>query len=572
MSRHACSPGRGARRRGVSPWGVLGSALALVAASLGAGTAFAAEETTSGFFERLDVTLVNIEVYVTDRQGNRIRGLTAEDFQVLEDGEPMTITHFYAVEDGRQVEAPADADGPPEPDPQARATDQRLYLIVYVDNFHIHPSNRNRVFRALGEFLGGHLGPDDQVMLATYERRLTVRQPFTGNPALITSALREVERMSGYGLLADSERRRVLRRILEASSPLDVQAEVRSYAESLYQDVTFGLEALGGFVRSLAGLAGRKALLYVSDGFPLVPGEDLYRAAHDRFPATINLGEAREFDLSRRLEELAGLANANRVSLYTLDAAGLRHGLDVSTPDIGSRISPMVESLHVANLQRPLRVLADRTGGIAILNTNTFTPGLERLAEDLSTYYSLAYSPPRSGDGRYRTIEVEADVPGARVRHRAGYRSRDPISRAADGTLAALLFDAESNPLAMQIELGRAEERGDGHFIVPVWLRVPISEVVMVPREGLREARLRVFLTVMDDDGGRAPIEELDFPIQIPEEDWERAREMDYGYEARVLMRSGAHRVAVGLLDEIGGEAAFLVRRVWVGAADGARG
>src|SRR5689334_8108116 len=66
------------------------------------------------FFESIDVNVVNVEVYVTDRDGKRVQGLTRDDFQVLEDGKPVEITNFYAVSEGRVSQSGAAPQGQEE--------------------------------------------------------------------------------------------------------------------------------------------------------------------------------------------------------------------------------------------------------------------------------------------------------------------------------------------------------------------------------------------------------------------------------------------------------------------------
>lgn len=72
---------------------------------------------SSIFFEALDVNLVNVEVFVTDRKGVPVTGLTADDFELLEDGRPVEISNFYAVDGGRPAEStPAPPTDEPVPD------------------------------------------------------------------------------------------------------------------------------------------------------------------------------------------------------------------------------------------------------------------------------------------------------------------------------------------------------------------------------------------------------------------------------------------------------------------------
>src|SRR5262245_39562309 len=158
-----------------------------------------------GFFESVNVNVVNVDVYVTDKSGKRIQGLTKDDFEIWENGKKVPVTNFYAVEGGKArmigdepvpaVAQPAPGAPPGTAKPAPLPEDQRLRLVVYIDNFNLHPFNRNRVMRELRAFLGHKLNRDDQVMLVTYDRELHVRRTFTSDPGLVNDALVELERI-----------------------------------------------------------------------------------------------------------------------------------------------------------------------------------------------------------------------------------------------------------------------------------------------------------------------------------------------------------------------------------------
>ena len=173
------------------------------------------------FFESIDVNLVNVDVYVTDKHGNRIRGLTKDDFRVFEDGRPVAITNFYAVEGGRPTVEPeaaartaaAPSAAPTPPLESEVPEDQRLHLVVYVDNWNIRPFDRNRVFVGIREFLRTQLTPEDRVMLETYDRDPHIRRPFTSDADSIAAALFEIEKISAHGAELESDRREEHRRV-----------------------------------------------------------------------------------------------------------------------------------------------------------------------------------------------------------------------------------------------------------------------------------------------------------------------------------------------------------------------
>ncbi len=532
-------------------------------------------EGDSAFFETVDVTVVNVEVFVTDKKGNPITGLGRDDFEILEDGRPVTITNFYAVESGRPVAgvepAPEAAPAAPEAVPAPIPEEQRLNLVVYVDNFNIRPFNRNRVFRRLREFLHDKLDSEDRVMLVTYDRSLHVRHGFTSDSTLIANALFELEEMTGHAIHQDSERRDVLRDIEEAESMGEVQWRVRQYAESLYNDLSFSISAVSELVRSLAGLEGRKALLYVSDGLPMSAGEDLYHALQMKFHDSSVLAQSRDYHAGRKYRELAALANANRVTFYTIDAAGLRVYSSVSaeraTAARNAGLDTMVDSIAISNLQSTLRFLADQTGGLAIVNSNDVGPGLERIAGDFDSYYSLGYTPAHAGDNRFHDIKVKVDRKGLNVRHREGYRDKGLHARMAESTVASLMYGMEKNPLNVAFRVGSGNKDEEGkHFLVPIEVDIPIASIVLVPREAFHEGRLRLFFSAIDEDGDMAEVSEVPIDIRIPSERLEEAREQPYRFQVSLRMRAGGHRLAVGVRDLLGAAESFVTRSVVVGS------
>ncbi len=538
----------------------------------------AAPEPEGAFYERVDVSVITVDVVVTDKAGNPVTGLGRDDFEISEDGRPVEITNFYAVEGGARV-APAPPPAAPagtatDPAPQAPALESAeppLQLVVYVDNVNIRPGNRQRVFRDLRQFLAEKLGPDDRVMLVSYERSLKVKRAFTGDTRLIADALFELEELASNVTQADEERRNLIERIEEARSPDHARTWLRVHSQSVQNDLRSTLRAVRELVESLAGLPGRKALLYVSDGLPMTPGEEFYVAAQTKFPRESFVLDARSFDASASFQELAALANSNRVSFYTLDAAGVRisSAIDVERGGGGTYgFYNTLDSATVANLQSSLKFLADATGGTAIVNTNNFRPGLDGLAGDFESYYSLGYQVGHLGDGRYHKIKVDVKQRGLVVRHREGYRDKPLHTRMADATLSTLRWGLEgNNRLGIKLEF-RPASAGDqkGEAVVPMVVEIPLKGVALVPRGETWEGRVKLFVAVADARSRVALPQELPVHIQIPADELERARESSYHYKIPLRMRTGGQRVAVGVYDEISAIESFVSMSVAVGS------
>ncbi len=531
------------------------------------------------YVETVDVTVVNLDVYVTDKKGEPITGLTRDDFEIFENGRPVAISNFFAVEDRQPVEAQPPAavaepeapaiPGMPEEEQFALPDDQRLSLVIYVDNFNIRPFNRNRVFRRLRDFLIEKVSTHDQVMLVTYDRSLHMRHDFTSDPTLIASQLFELEELAAFGVHWDSERRDVLRDINDSDSLAAVSWRVRQFAESGYNDLSFSIGAIKEIVTSLAGMPGRKVMLYVSDGLQMLPGEDLYYALNRKFGDSTPLTEMRQFDASRRFQELTAHANSSGVTFYTIDAAGLRaaggSNVDMSTAGEAGMAS-FVDSMYIQSLQSPLRMMADDTGGRAIINANDVGPDLDKVASDFSTYYSLGYTPSHGGTGRYYKINVKVKQKGMRVRHRNGYRDKPLTTRMSDTTRASLIYGYDFNPMGIVLRVGEPEFVEKDLFNVPVLVGIPLGEITLLPLEEAQEGKVKLYFGAIDDGGDMSEISEVPISIQIPNAELEEALGGYYPYQIQLRMRSGPHRLTVGLWDQLGAEESFASKSVRVGS------
>jgi VWFA-related protein len=542
--------------------------------------AAAGEPAPEPFLDTVEVTVVNLDVYVTDREGKPVTGLTAADFEVYENGRPVTLTNFYAIEDRRVAASGAGPAAEAAPEPEAPGLepaeetipeDQRLSLIVYVDNLNIRPHNRRRVLQDVRSFLRREVTRDDRVMLVTYERSLHVRQPFTTDTERVVEALFEIDELAGMALHSDSERRDVLQRIEDSQSGGEALSWAETYAESVRSDLNFTIDAMREMVSSLAGLPGRKAILYVSDGVPMIAGEDVFYAVDQGFQQTGAMTRLFTYDSSRRLEELAAHANGNRVSFYTIDAAGLRvsSSADAQTfkADRAGGTSH-IDSIRTRNLQASLQLLAEQTGGKAIINQNRVEQALGAVAVDFRTYYSLGYSPGHHGDGRYYRLEVKLKDPGRgwNLRHREGYRDKPAATQMTDGVLAALNFPYSSNPLDLTLSFDPGQRREDGHFLVPVKVRIPIRALTLVPRGDAYEANAKLFLAAKDEKGWVSEVQQTPLPVRVLQGDLQAALEQDYVYTVQILLRAGQQKVAVGVRDEITANNSFVTGTLFLGA------
>lgn len=548
---------------------LLVSALALLA--LAAGAQPEGEGEVHGIFtDSVDVRLVNVDVVVTDAAGLPVEGLERDDFRLFEDGEEVEISHFAAVtEQGRRVGRPAGA-GEPEGEPPP------VHLVVLVDDAHLTATGRGAVLERLREDVDRWMIPGARVMVVHKVATPRIVQRFTADRRAVEEALAEVAASAGTGLGDRVSERALMRRLESADAPGsgavglsdadfgevaadDLLAEIRRFAAEHRARVQRTAAELSHFVSALAGLPGRKAILYVADRLPLQGGGALLHTWRDRYAADYGGGlgfvgvedELVEYDVAPLLDEVIAEASAARVMLYPLgDAEDVSRGR-LSAASRGS--GEVASAQGVADSPREgLWMLAAGTGGRAGTRLAEANRLFDTLRDDLTTYYSLGYAASGPAEGEVRRVEVEVDREGVEVRHLETYRERSEDLRMLDAVLTALLLGEGANPVGVEIELGEAEPAKEG-LSVPVTVKFPMSELVLVPRGESHVGAVVLTLLVKDGEGNLSPPTRVRVPVEIDNREMLAAMTRTAGYRTELRLRPGRQTLAVGLRDEVGG-------------------
>jgi hypothetical protein len=284
--------------------------------------------------------------------------------------------------------------------------------------------------------------------------------------------------------------------------------------------------------------------------------------------------DAQSYSVLKELRSLAAHANAHRVTLYTLQASGLEAPFGASAdagPEDRLFQFPAIGTSLRMNHRESLQLLADATGGRAILDANNFLPDLARMRDDLDSFYSLGFTPAHNGDGREHQIEVRAKRPGLTLRYRQSYRDKPTIEKVVDRTLAALFYGFEDNPLAIAAEVGEATPAEDGQYAVPVRLRIPLFKLAILNQDQAYGGKLRVLVAVRDELGGTTPVRQVEVPLNIPGKEVLSALGQYYVYTLTLKLRPGLQHVAVAVRDEVATTTSYLSRPVQVGAVAAGR-
>ncbi|HWM94230.1 MAG TPA: VWA domain-containing protein [Thermoanaerobaculia bacterium] len=482
---------------------------ALLAGPLSAQSPPAGEE-TEPFGESIDVRVVNVETVVTDREGKRVRGLTAGDFRLLVDGVEVPIDYFTEVADGVALPAPRSVKEPAEADMPAPAPSGpvgRSYL-VFIDESLSIAAQRDIVLKELERDLD-RLGPEDRMAVVAFDGgRLHRLVDWTGDRQALAGAFAEARQRPAGGILTLAERRSSLsdhQLLLELGGgsgefdlygtewqPFDRYEDVDVQPQQ-YSRLVRVVEAAAAALRGFSLPAGRRAMLVLSGGWPL----------------------------TRPAARLVQDANRLGYTLYPVDVPGIDIARTVGDAS-AERPMPgparvLTSSWEVAS-HHTLHLLAEATGGREFLNSNRLA-ALERADEDTRSYYWLGFSPAWKADDRHHRIELEVRRPGLEVRARSGFSDLSPVTLAEMETEGLLLFGIGGRPpgplggeTRMQVEMGEPRQAGWRTVEVPVTLMLPASAAA----EG-KETELVLSVGALDRFGGRSELPRIPLKVSLPE-------------------------------------------------------
>jgi hypothetical protein len=213
-----------------------------------------------------------------------------------------------------------------------------------------------------------------------------------------------------------------------------------------YNNARNSLRTLRNIADYMAGMRGRrKAVVYFSEGI--------------NYDVTNAIGNRYASDVQREIRDMVAAATRGNVNVYSVDPRGVTSGMEDAIEISGgfpadNSIGPtgLMDEMRLEH--DSLRVVAEETGGFAVLNQNDFRTGFQRILEDSSSYYVLGYYPTNDKrDGRFRRVEVKVLKPGLRVRARRGYAAPSPARKAETSETPARtspeLRDALDSPVAI---------------------------------------------------------------------------------------------------------------------------
>jgi VWFA-related protein len=474
--------------------------------------------------EIVEVRVVSFDVIVTGPDGNHVRGLTKGDFELFENGARQEITNLSEI----RVEPETVETDPPSP----------RRIVVFVDALSTDTLARKRACTAVAAFLGRELRPDDEAMVVIWNRTLAITVPPTNNFKLLEKGLAKAAAEVSAGRLASLLR--------ERGGGREGMVRARMHRNMMRQELAATATAVNGVLARLAGSEGRKALILITESFSTSPGRDLADPE-----AGSELDDPDDIRAASVVEQVARNANAAGVTVYAMHARGLESGISVEETSAAAASQRVQRG--VSNSIEGLSILAERTGGLAVTNSNDFRRGLDRVARDLSSYYSLGYRVRSQHVDRERNISIRARDNRLTVRARRTFVERSFESEITGAVVANLYFPGSANQLGIAVAQGAVTREGRNRLKMPVDVKIPMASLTLEPFGDAYAADVTIFIAAADPAGAMSTVEQFRRRIPVKREELPKLVGMHYTYGLDVDLRTTGrgNRFAVAVLDNV---------------------
>jgi VWFA-related protein len=488
---------------------------------------------------RITTNLVQLDVTVLDKKGKHVTDLTADDFIVLENGRPQTITNLSYVSTAEAVDSSAILSAGSTRNVNTLRPEQvRRTMAIVIDDLGLSFQSMHFVTRAIKTFINNQMRPGDLMTVIRTSSGSSGLQQFTSDKRMLLTMVDSIRW---------NPRSRSGVRVGDAAF-----AGVDNLEEDMSSHGTLGAVQL--IVRGLTEMPGRKSIVLFSDGFRL-------------------FREGEETDRVREaLNNLVDRANRASTVIYTIDTRGvepfgltakdrviMREGLDLPPPEFQSQ---MASSLEMTD---GMKLLADETGGRFFGNSNDLSSSVERAIEEQSGYYLVAYKPEASsfdlktGKRKFNKIKVTLKRKDLVVRSRTGFYGvedrrpnetlltrKDKIIKALYSPFTEATVDVRLTALFLNERKGKTSES-----FVRSLLHVDPQDISLKrSTDGLYHGTLDIAAATLDYNGMAVDSHGTTYSLKLKEDQYREIQRSGILYYMNVPIKSpGAYQLRIAVLD-----------------------
>jgi len=496
--------------------------------------------------------LVQVDAIVTDSKGKPVTDLTADDFEVLQDGKPQTITSFEFVDvkaatvrTAPPVTAPPQPRGgppaPPAPARVLRPQQIRRTIALVVDDLGLSFDSITRVRDSLKKWVDNEMQPGDLVAVIRTSAGMGSLQQFTADKRLLHAAIELVRfRVGRVGSSSFAP--------LAGATPAG-SIDTANFDRELSQMYSVGsLGAVQYVVQGLRDVPGRKSLILFSESMQL------------SFP------DGRNQEVEERLRRLSDAANRSSVVIYGVDPRGVAYtGLTAedNTSGLSQRQVSQVGSQRTNQLlfsREGMETLAQKTGGLFVHDNNDIAASLRQAVDDGNGYYLLGYHPDAStfetAVGKFHSISVRLRRPGLTVRSRTGFFGTPDRGIPPARTPIAQITRALSSPFAtgdVRVRLtalfSHNEKQGSS---IDALLYFDVHDLTFTKEsDGSRTAQVDIAAVTFDAEGGQVDGADKTWRFRLTPEAYEEVLATGIVYTMHVpVKKAGAYQMRVVLRDD----------------------
>ena len=480
---------------------------------------------------RTNARLVMVDVVVTDKKGQPITGLKADDFTVEENGKKQKIS-FAVPPGGTRAVVPTPAPAgilSNHPENVAPAGVPTVLLLDAANSpFKEQAYARSQMLKYAAEQVqSGH-----SIAVVALTDRLHVLQQFTSDPQVLLTAIKKFRPEDPILQPGAGPAPSAIPPDMAGPGSTGIQLLIARFEVSGFANLQAGydierrtlitIQAMRSLARMLGGLPGRKNVVWLTANFPfdLIPDDrtigeaELATDLPNAKPHSLSVNAAGSVAAEQRSlhgqeirESEAQLASAN-IAIYPVDLNGLVGGMEgsaaVSTAHGGAGMLANTAIAQVESLQASqgtMREVAAETGGKPYMNQNEIKDGIALADADDKASYQLGYYPEnKKWDGKYRNIKVKVAQGDTQIRYRKGYFAVDPTQTKNQNYEQSVAEALQINSPATQISFMAQAKPGDPGKVRVIFL-VDAHTLTAEDASGSKKLNVALYASVVAATG-----------------------------------------------------------------------
>ena len=543
---------------------------------------------------RINVSLVQVDAIVTDAKGKPVTDLTADDFEVFQDGKPQKITNFAFVDvkDSRVNLPPVPAEpkkaknalpAPLPPPPSLRRDQIRRTIALVVDDLALAFDSTVHVREALKKWVDTEMQPGDLVAILRTSAGMGALQQFTADKRALYAAIELVQFHSGrvgVSSFAPITGAQLQTSVAGPNGQVSsTEVDTTLFNNEIQQAYMLGsIGAVQYVLQGLRDLPGRKSLVLFSENMKFTYLEG---------PGLVNLEFTSPGLVEDRLRRLIDEANRSSVVIYAIDPRGVVYtGLTAEdfTGGVGGDNGGLTP-LQISQIdgQRNADIIASQDGMIALtqktgglfLHNNDIPGELRQVVDDGDGYYLLGYQPDastfdeKSRQAKFHSISVRVRRPGLRVRSRSGfYGTPDTTAPPPPVGRAAQIAKAMASPFAsgsMRVRLTTlfSHSEKEGPYINAMFHFDVQGLTFNRVNDGPRQAQFDTAAVTFDVDGKAVVAADKTWNLRVEDKDYEELLRRGLVYSLHLpVKKPGAYQMRMVVRDsaseEVGSATRFI--------------